>query len=116
MNLLDLMREPAVKRPIDPNGHVVQGPALEQFCWRKGYRSAEIELHPDEDGLWMWSASYSLSGSGSGYKVGRKWGRFARNRDDALYYAVEELAERLERRTHVQDEVAAVLTWARGLK
>lgn len=116
MNLLDLMRDPMVVRPVDPYGHVVQGPAQEKLCWRKGYRSAVIELHPADETLWMWSVSFSLTDGGCGYKVGSKWGRFACSRDDALFYAVEELAERLSKRAYAAPEAPAVLAWARELR
>lgn len=115
MNLLDLMRDPMIVRPIDPNGSVVQGPADEVYTWRKGWRSVQVELHPYKDGLWMWSVSFSLMDVGSGYKVGAKWGRFANTRDSALYFAVDELVSSIETRAS-KDEVAAVTSWARGLR
>jgi hypothetical protein len=32
---------------------------------------------------------------GGGYRVGAKWGKFAETRDDALFYACEELERRI---------------------
>lgn len=93
LDLFSALRQPAIIRPVDPMGSVVQGDPDETLTLphpRLAWHLARIELHRHSDGTWMWSASMC----GGGYKVGPKWGRFAATRDDALHWAVEELLER----------------------
>lgn len=116
LGLFDALYAPAVVLPIDPDGHVVQGEVDEHYFLphlRLAWHRAEIELHRHENGLWMWSASYKCDQQGSGYRVGPKWGKFAETRDDALFYAVRELHDRL----HDMDSADAkqILTWADSL-
>lgn len=118
--LLDLMRAPPLRVPVDRDGPVVQGDPDEVLEWmpnpRQLWRHARIELHREPEG-WMWSVSFSGCGGGSSYKVGRKWGRFAASRDDALHYAIEELRERMSRRHDDDDATArAIMAWAGGLR
>ncbi len=114
-DLLDLMREPMVVRPVDIDGQVVIEPRERLTFGVTGTRMAAIELHPSTDGSWMWSTSFGIPGAGRGYRVGEKWGRFARTRDDALHYAVEEMRGRLAE--HSACPVAKqILAWARGLR
>lgn len=113
-DLLDLMREPIVVRPVEPLGPVVQEPQERLTFGGTGTRMAAIELHPSAGG-WMWSTSFHIPDAGAGYRVGEKWGRFACTRDDALHYAVEELRGRLAE--HSACQVAKqILAWARGLR
>lgn len=117
LSLLDALRAPPVVRYISPDGPVVQGDPDEALCLphpRMAWDRARVELHRHTDGLWMWSASWHANGSGSGYKVGPKWGRFAETRDDALHYAVGEIEIRIGTPDHPDE--AAILTWARGLQ
>lgn len=127
--LLALMRAPAIRRPVDPQGTVVQGEPAETLTYQGEFTKlgkphtrwrsagARIELHPGPDGLWMWSAWFQLMWAGAGYKVGEKWGQFAESRDDALFYAAEELIERIERHPGAKGDIYAprILEWARGL-
>jgi hypothetical protein len=114
MNLLDLMRAPMIVRPVDAYGHVVQGDPEETFTWNRGSRFARIELHRADNGLWMWGVSFSLGDIGGGYKVGAKWGRFAAFRDDALHFAVTELADRLAR--SIDADKGLAIAWAGQLR
>jgi hypothetical protein len=119
-SLFDALREPPVKKAVDPDGPVVQGEVDEEHVLphpKMAWDYARIQLHQDEDGLWMWGTYLTRDdGSGGGYRVGRKWGRFAVSRDDALFYAGEEIRDRIRRRpTHCKSE-AKVLAWLDGLQ
>lgn len=50
----------------------------------------EIELAQHADGRWMWSVSWQIGTSGSGYRIGPKWGRFAPSRAEAIEEAQAE--------------------------
>lgn len=123
LDLLGLLVAPPVVRRIEPDGTVVQGEVdtVHRFQPdpRKRWFHAEIELHP-HDGLWMWSTTYSIGGCGGGYRVGPKWGRFARTKIDALHWAVEEMAERLMKHPHSTEaecsQAAQIMAWAQKLK
>ncbi|MDX8513550.1 hypothetical protein [Mesorhizobium captivum] len=101
LSLFDAMRGPAVILPVVlPH---------KRLAWDQ----ATIELHRHDNGLWMWSTSFHCDSRGSGYKVGPKWGKFAESKADALFHAVRELEDRLER---IEGPTAAlILSWAGGL-
>lgn len=117
--LLDLMREPMIVRPVDPDGPTVK--ADEVLEWGKpwsGFRYARIELHQHDDGLWMWARSFELAERAATYRVGPKWGRFAKSRADALHYAIEDLLRDVEKAATTQAQKALarqIVTWTRGL-
>ena len=115
LGLFDLLHAPPVIRPVDPDGAVVREPdvVLSLPHPRMAWNYADIELHQHDDGLWMWATSYCSDGAGGGYRVGAKWGHFAETRDDALYYAIAELKERLARRPCA--DASKILTWLEGL-
>ena len=122
LSLFDAMRAPPIIRPVDPDGHVVQGRACHLFAlWdqRTIVRQCQIEVHPTPDGLWMWSTNYNVGYGGAGYKVGEKWGKFAATDEDALRFAVEELRFRLaEYRVNEKSEtkiIHKILAWASAL-
>lgn len=103
LSLFDSLRAPAIRRPVDPNGPVIQCNPTEtvsleskRFAWPH----AKIELHVHIDGTWMWSASFQCGDHGNSYRVGPKWGKFAESRDDALYYACVELRSRIAKESH----------------
>lgn len=108
-SLFDLLRGPPMIRPVDPDGHVVQGAPDETLTLphpRMAWPLARIELNRDcASGLWMWSVSIA----GGGYKVGAKWGRFASTRDDALFHASREL---LAKAARVRDPSSVGITAA----
>lgn len=86
LSLFDTLRSPAIRKPVEPHGGVVQGEPDAVYRLRHprlAWDRATIELHQHTDGLWMWSASFYCDNSGGGYRVGPKWGRFAETRDDA---------------------------------
>lgn len=119
LSLFDALHEPAIRRPVDRYGEVVRGNPDETLVLphpRLAWDLARIELHRHTDGLWMWSASTC----GRGYKVGPKWGQFARSRGDALYHGAQEI---LDQAAKVRDPAAVFLSpaqhgqiqaWARG--
>lgn len=121
LSMIDLWTPPVavMRRACDPFGEVLQGEPDEYLHLpRKGNVNplAEIELHRHSDGQWMWSASYGLlSGSGSSYKVGPKWGRFAATRDDALSAAIDELITGIGRR-EACPSIPKIFAWARSLR
>lgn len=92
-------RAPPIIRRADPDGPVIQGKIDEVLTLphpRLRWARARIELHRHTDGLWMWAIGYhDDGGSGGGYRVGPKWGNFASTRDDALFYACEEMRDRM---------------------
>lgn len=99
LDLFSALRGPKIVLPIDPDGHVVHGNIDEVLTLpHRGlaWNRADIELHRHVDGRWMWSTSFHIEDRGGGYRVGPKWGKFAETRDDALFYAIEELSSRLD--------------------
>lgn len=101
-DLLDMMHELPIQRPINPHGSVVQHNINEVL--EHEYGVAKIELHQHEDGLWMWSTSFQFKEHGRGYRVGPKWGQFTKTRNDALYWATRELQDQIAK--HPEDERA----------
>jgi len=119
-NLLDLLHEPPILRPVVSDGSVVRDEPDEVHRLphpRMAWDYAVIELHQAGNGLWMWSVSHCDDcGNGGGYRVGEKWGRFARSRDDALYYAIEELRDKVARRRRPCKSHRRILDWAERLE
>lgn len=122
LDMLDLMSPAlpnAIKRPVDPAGEVVQGEVDETLTLphpRLAWARASIELHYYE-GMWMWATSHNLDGCGGGYRVGPKWGNFARTRDDALALAIDEIKSRLSQRADRSEPAKKqILSWLQGLK
>lgn len=99
LNLFDALRSPPVRVPVDPDGPVIKTDPDFTFRLphpRMAWDRADIEIHRHDNGLWMWSTSYMADMGGGGYRVGEKWGKFAATREDALFYACEELERRLD--------------------
>lgn len=119
LGLFDVMRAPAVRIPVDADGPVLNAEIEPDFVFRlphprMAWDRAEIEIHRHSNGLWMWSTSYSADWCGHGYRVGAKWGNFAENREDALFYACEELERSLQgKETH---DVLLIQKWVLALK
>lgn len=92
-----------IRKPVAPDGNVIQDDSLIEILEFGSFKlkfgdgtrpSITIELAQHTDGLWMWSTSIYGSKSGYGYRLGPKWGKFARTRNDAIIAACNELAER----------------------
>ena len=117
--LFDTLRAPPILRSVDPDGPVVKGDVRETFVLphpRWPLPRCRIELHPNRDGLWMWSVSvHTDDGCGSSYRVGEKWGQFASTRDDALHYALKELDTKLAQWRSPCKSIAKMLAWANSL-
>lgn len=117
-SLLDLMRAPPVRRSVERDGPVVKEPKTLLSHYSRGTKClwayGEIQIHPHTDSAFMWATSWGISGHGSGYQVGAKWGKFAETHADALYWAAEELITALQRFPGDSDAVK-ILAWARGL-
>lgn len=62
----------------------------------------------------MWSTGWMCDSAGGSYRVGAKWGKFAETREDALFYAVQEIEQRLAGKQ--SQDVALVLKWSGSLK
>jgi len=110
LSLFDTLRTGPIRRPVDPDGRVVQGEVQKAFVLphpRYAFPRCRIELHPSRDGLWMWSVSI--------HTVGEKWGQFALTRDDALHYALKELETKLARMVSPCKSVAKIRSWANSL-
>lgn len=117
LNLFDSVRRPPVRQPVDRDGDVIQGDVDAAYRLphpRLACDYAEIELHRHIDGLWMWSTKYQAGDSGGGYRVGPKWGKFAETREDALFYACEELEGRLADRR--SKDASLILKWVETIK
>lgn len=120
LGLFSYAPQPRISKIVDPDGPVHQGDP--DICHilphpRLVWHRAEIEVHQHDDGSWMWAVSYQMSQSGSCYAVGPKWGRFAASPSDALYYAIEELRKRLDRRVDnaEQKDRREILAWCDDL-
>lgn len=92
-----------IRRPVDPYGHVLQDDSqIERIEFgaerlKPSGRSVPvvtIEIAQHDDGLWMWSARSMIRTGYSGYRVGPKWGKFARTREDAIAAACNEIEAR----------------------
>jgi hypothetical protein len=73
-----------------------------------------IEIHQHTNGKWMWSTSFMADNAGGGYRVGSKWGRFAESREDALFFAVEELEASMSKNSG--PDASLILKWLQTLK
>lgn len=101
-----------IRTPVEPHGHVIQDDTQIEtltFGSFRLYPSGStpvviIEIAQHIDGLWMWSTSMHGSSGGYGYRVGPKWGRFARTRQDAITAACNEIEDR-------GNATAEVLAW-----
>ncbi len=83
-----------IKVPCDPDGHVCKdAEILETIHLRDNKVEIWIELARDGE-RWMFSASVQTNISYSGYRVGKKWGKFAHSRADAIHFAAEEIKAR----------------------
>lgn len=117
LGLFDIQRLPPVRVSIRGDGPVVQDEPDFTFRLkhpRYAWDRAEIEVHRHDDGLWMWSTSYNADMGGGGYRVGSKWGKFAETREDALFYACEELEAKLAGRDTA--DVLLIRKWVAALK
>lgn len=119
LGLFDTLRHVPVRLPVQPHGSVLHQSIEPDFAFRlphprMAWDRAEIEIHRYEDGKWMWSASFLADSEGSSYRVGPKWGKFAETREDALFFAAEELQGRLARKRSA--DVTLILKWLDALK
>lgn len=113
LSLLDLVAPAAIIRPVDPDGHVVQGEPDEEIAWSGRGVKTLLQIHQHTDGLWMWSVSFETSETGVHYRVGPKWGRFATTRRDAVTLAMQELRERVDESQQIAPaQKTALISWA----
>ena len=108
-----------IHKPVDPCGHVLLDDSLIEHIefgshtlngpsrHKRVVLDITIELAQHRDGLWMWGTSSMIRGGYSGYRVGAKWGKFARTREDALTAASNEIEAR--------NPPPAVLAWLDSL-
>lgn len=91
-----------IRRPVELHGHVIQDDAQIEFLEFGGSRlkpsgkvaQITIEIARHTDGLWMWGISAFIRTEYRGYRVGPKWGKFAKSRQEAITAACNELMER----------------------
>lgn len=119
LGLFDTLRSQPVRLSVAPHGSVLDSSMDPHFTFRLPHPRmvwdrAQIEVHCHDDGMWMWSASFMADSEGSSYRVGPKWGKFAETREDALFFAVEELESRLGRKGG--PDAALILKWLHALK
>lgn len=74
---------------ICPSGYPVE--TIRHALGKRDFVQYEIAAY---GGQWMWSVSWQIGTSGSGYRVGPKWGRFAPTRAEALEEAQAEFDAR----------------------
>lgn len=117
LGLFDALRRPPIRVSVAANGPVVRDEPDFTFRLkhpRYAWDRAEIEVHRHDDGLWMWSTSFNADMGGNGYRVGAKWGKFAETREDALFYACEELQEKVAGRDTA--DIFLIRKWVAALK
>jgi len=117
LDLIDLMRRPPVIRRVETDGEVLQSEPDETIRLphaKMAWDSARIELHRFGE-LWAWSTSVNTNTGGWSYRVAEKWGQYAWTRDEALYWAAQEIIKRLKRRSDLGGDAAEIIKWAEGL-
>jgi hypothetical protein len=119
LGLFDTLRTPPVRVRVEPHGDVLSAELEPDFTFtlphpRMAWHRAEIEIHRHANGLWMWSISSMADMSGGGYRVGPKWGKFAETREDALFYACEEMLQRLGEK--ITSDVHLIRNWVLALR
>ncbi|HEV7436126.1 MAG TPA: hypothetical protein VGO22_14795 [Pseudorhizobium sp.] len=117
LGLFDAVRRPPLIKKIDAYGSVLQAEPDHTFRLkhpRMAWDRARIEIHQHRDGTWMWSTRWQCESEGGGYRVGEKWGKFAESREDALFYAAQEIEQRLSGK--VSADAALILKWTASLK
>ena len=94
MKQLDLFFDPPPTKPVHIHGEVCTDDEIYDTVTIGDHRyGLRIEL-AQHAGQWMWGTCFHTPTSGSGYRVGPKWGRFAGSIHDATIKAVEEIRER----------------------
>lgn len=77
-----------------------------------GLPEARIELDQSPDGRWMWGVSFYTYYGGEGSAPLEKWGKFAPTRAAAIAAGIDELRERLSRRSFANSPQArALFSW-----
>lgn len=119
LGLFDSVRMPPVRVSVDRDGAVLHYELEPDFTFRlkhprMAWHRAEIEIHRHHDGLWMWSTKHSADMGGGGYRVGAKWGKFAETREDALFYACEEMLQRIGDKS--TPDLQLIRKWVLALK
>lgn len=95
--------------PCDPDGSVCSDDEIVETINLTDKRvTIRIELARDGN-YWMFSTSLNHPNGGGGYRVGRKWGKRANNRGDALCFAFEELLNRADIYPNVKKQVSQLL-------
>lgn len=98
-----------IKVPCDPDGHVCkEAEILETIHLRDNKVELWIELARD-GAHWMFSASLQTNISYSGYRVGKKWGKFTNSRADAIHFAAEEIKARAAGK-ECEQQIAKLIT------
>lgn len=64
-----------------------------------GLPCAHVDLAQSADGRWMWGVSFCTNYGGEGCAPLEKWGKFAPTREAAIAAGIDELRERLSRRS-----------------
>lgn len=121
LSLLDLMRPPVLRLPVDWRAAALQGDPQETLRFPSPparWLESWIELHPGSRG-WMWGLHVQLPYGGGGFRVGEKWGLFAPDRESALAEAVADVLARCalhDRRYGQSAHVRRVRAWAGALR
>ena len=115
LDMFDLMVRAAEIWPVKPNGSVVKGTPDHILRLRHPKFASDIatiEVHRcRKSGKWMWSTAFHIHHSGSGYKVGPKWGKFASSASDALHWAKAELCQGIHNRASAEENLK-IKAWA----
>lgn len=122
LSFLDAMMPAPVGiiRPVDPNGPVTPLGNIQETLRlphpKMVWDTASIELHPHENGEWMWATSVCTGSEGYSYQVGPKWGKFARSRSDALWLAADEIERRAMRFSSAGNHMSRIAAWCAQIK
>lgn len=94
LNLFSCLEPVLHQEPVRPDWRVCTESEIDERIALRGRRvSLEIELARDGN-RWFFSTSFSGPTGGYCYAVGRKWGKYADTRADALYFARQEIMNR----------------------
>lgn len=109
LNLFASERRQLIVVPCDPNGPTCSDNEIVEAIKLTDKRvTVRIELARYGE-FWMFSTSLDHPNGGYCYRVGSKWGVWARSRDDAMFFAIHELLKHADKGHNVKKEVTRLL-------
>lgn len=102
-----------IKMACDPDGPVCKDEEVVETL-NLGDKKVKLRIELARDGdLWMFSSAVQTNSGGTSYRVGKKWGKFTKSREDAIHFASEEI-KRSAVSHKVEKEVAVLLATIQG--